>query len=62
VAITAPERVSAQHQSLLHFISQRGWSDAKILGRVREMVVPEMERHGSIEVWIIDDTGFPKQG
>ena len=26
------------------------------------MVVPEMERHGPIEAWIIDDTGFPKQG
>jgi SRSO17 transposase len=61
-AVTAPERVSAQHQSLLHFISQGGWSDAKILGKVREMVLPEMERHGPIEVWIIDDTGFPKQG
>jgi SRSO17 transposase len=61
-AVTAPERVSAQHQSLLHFISQGGWSDEKVLGKVREMVVPEMERHGPIEAWIIDDTGFPKQG
>jgi SRSO17 transposase len=61
-AITAPERVSAQHQSLLHFVSQGGWSDAMVLGKVREMVVPEMERHGPIEAWIIDDTGFPKQG
>ena len=61
-AVTAPERVSAQHQSLLHFISQGGWSDGKVLGKVREMVVPEMERHGRIEAWIIDDTGFPKQG
>jgi SRSO17 transposase len=61
-AITAPERVSAQHQSLLHFISQGAWSDEKVLGKVREMVVPEMERHGPIEAWIIDDTGFPKQG
>jgi SRSO17 transposase len=61
-AVTAPERVSAQHQSLLHFISQGGWSDGKVLGKVREMVVPEMERHGPIEAWIIDDTGFPKQG
>jgi SRSO17 transposase len=61
-AITAPERVSAQHQSMLHFISQGNWSDEKVLGKVREMVVPEMERHGSIEAWIIDDTGFPKQG
>ena len=61
-AITAPERVSAQHQSLMHFISQGGWCDEKILRKVREMVVPEMERHGPIEAWIIDDTGFPKQG
>ena len=61
-AITAPERVSAQHQSLMHFISQGGWCDEKILSKVREMVVPEIERHGPIEAWIIDDTGFPKQG
>jgi len=61
-AITAPERVSAQHQSMLHFIAQGNWSDEKVLGKVREMVVPDMERHGPIEAWIIDDTGFPKQG
>jgi SRSO17 transposase len=61
-ALMAPTRVSAQHQSLLHFISQGAWSDEKVLGKVREMVVPEMERHGPIEAWIIDDTGFPKQG
>ena len=61
-AITAPARVSAQHQSLLHFVSQGGWSDAKVLGKVREMVVPGMERYGPIVGWIIDDTGFPKQG
>jgi SRSO17 transposase len=61
-ALTAPERVSAQHQSLLHFISQGAWSDEAVLGKVREMVVPEMERHGPIEAWIIDDTGLPKQG
>src|SRR5580765_2911576 len=61
-AITAPERVSAQHQSMLHFIAQGNWSDEKVQGKVREMVVPDMERHGPIEAWIIDDTGFPKQG
>ncbi|MGY4412362.1 SRSO17 transposase [Bradyrhizobium sp. LB7.1] len=30
--------------------------------KVREMVLPRIERHGPIEAWIIDDTGFPKQG
>src|SRR5580704_8300337 len=31
-AITAPERTAAQHQSLLHFVGQGGWSDAAVLG------------------------------
>lgn len=61
-AVTAPERVSAQHQSLLHFVNQARWSDEKVLAKVREMVLPAMERHGPIEVWIIDDTGIPKKG
>jgi SRSO17 transposase len=61
-AITAPARVAAQHQSLLHFIGQSEWSDEGVLSKVRELVLPAIERHGPIEVWIIDDTGFPKQG
>src|SRR6266700_1608982 len=61
-AVTAPERTAAQHQSLLHFVGQGGWSDAAVLGKVREMVLPRIERYGPIEAWIIDDTSFPKQG
>src|SRR5437867_10515990 len=61
-AMTAPERTAAQHQSLLHFVGEGRWSDEMVLGKVREMVLPEIERHGPIEAWIIDDTGFPKQG
>jgi SRSO17 transposase len=61
-AVTAPERTAAQHQSLLHFVGNAAWSDERVLANVREMVLPEIERHGPIEAWIIDDTGFPKQG
>ncbi|HEV8060381.1 MAG TPA: IS701 family transposase [Gemmataceae bacterium] len=61
-AVTAPGRVSAQHQSLLHFVASAPWSDEAVLGRVREMVLPQIERHGPIEAWILDDTGFPKKG
>ena len=61
-ARTAPARTSAQHQKLLHFVGVAAWSDEKVLTKVREMVLPEIERHGPIEAWIIDDTGFPKQG
>src|SRR5664280_1570362 len=61
-AVTAPARTAAQHQSLLHFVGQSAWSDAKVLAKVREMVLPKIECHGPIEAWIIDDTGFPKKG
>jgi SRSO17 transposase len=37
-AITAPDRTAAQHQSLLHFIGEGGWSDEKVVAKVRELV------------------------
>ena len=61
-ALTAPARVAAQHQSLLHFVGQGKWTDDKVLAKVREMALPRIERHGPIEAWILDDTSFPKQG
>ena len=61
-AVTAPDRTAAQHQSLLHFVGQSPWSDEGVLAKVGEMVLPAIERHGPIEAWIIDDTGFPKKG
>jgi len=61
-AVTAPAGVSAQHQKLLHFVANAPWSDERVLAKVREMVVPAIERRGPIEAWIIDDTAFPKQG
>ena len=61
-AVTAPDRTSAQHQSLLHFVAESEWSDEEMLAKVRQLVLPTLEAHGSIEAWIIDDTGFPKQG
>ena len=61
-AVTAPAGVSAQHQKLLHFVADAPWSDERVLAKVREMVVPAIERHGPIGAWIIDDTSYPKQG
>jgi SRSO17 transposase len=61
-AVTAPARVAAQHQSLLHFVGEGRWSDERVLAKVREMVLPAIECDGPIEAWIIDDTGLPKKG
>ena len=61
-AVTAPEETAAQHQRLLHFVSNARWSDERVLAEVRELVVPAIEGHGPIEAWIVDDTSFPKCG
>jgi SRSO17 transposase len=61
-AMTAPARVAAQHQSLLHVVGQAPWSETAVLTKVRDLVLPAIERAGPIEAWIIDDTGFPKKG
>ena len=61
-AVTSPARVSAQHQSLLHFVGQAPWSDEALVGRVRDTVLPVIARQEPIRAWIIDDTGFPKKG
>ena len=61
-AVTAPDKTSAQHQKLLHFVANAPWSDERVLAKVGEMVMPVIEGHGPIRAWIIDDTAFPKQG
>jgi hypothetical protein len=44
---------------MLHFISQGAWSNEAVLGEVREMVVPEMERHGIAKV-LFPEFALPK--
>src|SRR5512134_3131939 len=58
----APQRVQAAHQSLHHVIAQADWSNEAVLDVVRARVLPAMERHGPIQAWIVDATGFPKKG
>ena len=57
-----PGRVGAAHQSLHHFVAKADWSDRALLAAVRGLVLPAIEAHGSIEAWIVDDTGIPKKG
>ena len=57
----APSATRSRHQSLHHFVADSAWSDEEMLVRVAQWVVPEMDfREGGW--WIVDDTGFPKQG
>ena len=48
-AAVAPARVSARHQSLLHFVAHSPWSDARVLAKARELVLPSLERGGELK-------------
>src|SRR4026208_899309 len=60
-AVTAPARVSAKNQSLLHFVANAPWSNERVLGRIQELSLPIIERSGGIEAGIIDAHGLPEQ-
>src|SRR5437016_8902513 len=50
------------HQSLHHLVAAAPWNDEEMLAQVRREVLPTMRKHGEVVAWIVDDTGFPKQG
>ena len=57
----APAATRSRHQSLHHFVADSAWSDEEMLRRVAQWVVPSMD-FSEGGWWIVDDTGFPKQG
>jgi hypothetical protein len=61
-AMTALARPWSQHQSMLDFVGKAPWSEERLLAKVRDLVLPTIEAHGPIHVWIVDDTAFPKRG
>jgi SRSO17 transposase len=58
----APDSVRRMHQSLHHLVADAPWNDEEMLRQVRQQVLPAMQENGPVVAWIVDDTGFPKQG
>src|SRR5919107_5087661 len=57
-----PQHVQAAHQSLHHLVAKAAWSDPAVLAVVRQHVLPALQHVAPIQAWILDDTGFAKQG
>jgi SRSO17 transposase len=57
-----PDRVDAVHQQLLNFLAVSPWSDHDVRRTAARYAVGAMVEREAIETWIIDDTGFLKQG
>lgn len=50
------------HQQLQYFISEARWDDAAMRRTAAKYAIEAMERHEPVRTWVIDDTGFLKQG
>jgi SRSO17 transposase len=48
----------ADYQSMQQFVADSPWDPALVVRAVAERVAPEIE----VEAWVLDDTGFPKDG
>ncbi len=57
----APQATRVRHQCLHHFVAESAWSDEEMLLRVAQWVAPKMD-FSEGGWWIVDGTGFPKQG
>ncbi len=57
-----PDLAGAHHQRLIHFLASSPWKDAPVRTLAARYAVDEMERHDAIHTWVVDDTGFLKQG
>lgn len=54
--------VDAVHQRLLHFVAESQWSDAAVREAASAYAVKAMVEQSPMASWIVDDTGFLKQG
>lgn len=57
-----PEKVDAMHQRLLHFAVNSKWSDRQVRREAAQYALEAMTQREPVEAWIVDDTGFLKQG
>jgi SRSO17 transposase len=57
-----PSLADAYHQRLTYFLSESEWSDTPIRRFAARYALDEMTKREPVQAWIIDDTGFLKQG
>jgi SRSO17 transposase len=57
-----PKSADAAHQRLLHFATDAKWSDGEVRRTAARYALAAMLEREAVEVSIVDDTGFLKQG
>lgn len=57
-----PEQADATHQRLLHFLVDSTWDDGAVRREAAREGLGAMTEREPVVAWIVDDTGFLKQG
>jgi len=61
-ATGSPSEVDALHQRLGHFLTDAEWDDRAVRREGARYALEAMTEQSPVEAWILDDTGFLKQG
>ncbi len=61
-ACGSPALAEAMHRKLLRFVGESQWEDRPLREYATRYAVEQMQRRGPVRHWIVDDTGFLKQG
>ena len=56
-----PRNTRSRHESLHHFVADSAWSDALLLARVAQWVVPKMDSNPDTW-WVVGEICLPKHG
>jgi SRSO17 transposase len=57
-----PALCRAFTERLLHFVGESSWDDRRVRLAASRYAIAEMIQRESMDAWIVDDTGFIKQG
>jgi SRSO17 transposase len=57
-----PDEVHNVHHKLLYFLGRSAWDDRAVRLEAARYAIDELQKHERITSWIVDDTGFLKQG
>jgi SRSO17 transposase len=57
-----PEDTKRMHDKLLHFVGRSQWDDRAVRQEATRYAVQALSKQEQITTWIVDDTGFLKQG
>lgn len=61
-ACADPDQTNNVHSKLLYFLSRSAWDDRAVRLEAARYAIEAVEKREPVTTWIIDDTGFLKQG